>query len=222
MLLGIIFRVIYLINPGTTLSIGANVFLFAGTTFTNNGTLTAPTSGRFIFYGAGTLLQKNEQNNNKTKTIPGIDSKASLFVDEESIPSSIKEIINNNPKSINVSPQTYTGAGVMTAPLYSIEFQNTAGVAITAANQQVVGRVILFEGSVTGCDKLTLGNGGTTTGTVQIGNGTTLTLAGTFDAPFTFNLGTGGEVLYYLRTGSSRTDWGRSQYRTCTHFTYIR
>ena len=47
-------------------------------------------------------------------------------------------------------------------------------------------------------NKITLGNGGATTGVVQIGNTTTPTAAGTFDVPFTFNLGTGGETASYL------------------------
>ena len=220
-----------LINPGTTLNIGAYVFLFAGTTLTNNGTFNGSTSGGSLyFFGAGTALQqknnsKNKDNNknidiSKNVVIPGTE-RASLFVDEESIPSSVKSAIYDNPKSINSSAQTYTGSGVMTAPTYSLNVDNSLGVNITATNQQVVGRVILFTGNLTGCGKLTLGNGGTTAGTIQIGNTTTPTLAGTFVAPFTFNLGTGGEVISYLRTGSSRTTGGEvSTGRVLTSLTY--
>src|SRR6185312_14278558 len=103
-----------------------------------------------------------------------------------------------------IGPQTYTGTGVVTAPITNLAFQNdvTFGPAV---NPVVANAVRLFSGNVTNSNKITLGNGGATTGIVQIGNTTTPTAAGAFDLPFTFNLGTGGQTLSYLRTTASRT-----------------
>jgi hypothetical protein len=106
------------------------------------------------------------------------------------------------------SAQTYSGNGTFTAPITSFELDNANGLTITTTNQIPTARIILFTGSITGANKLTLGNGGATTGTVQIGNTTTATAAGTFDQSLTFNLGTGGEVVSYLRTGADRSTGG--------------
>jgi hypothetical protein len=100
--------------------------------------------------------------------------------------------------------QTYTGTGVVTAPLNSFEVDNALGVALSSTNQVPVTRIILFTGGITGANKFTLGNGGATSGTIQIGNGAAPTAAGTFDAAPTFNLGTGGEIIFYLRTTADR------------------
>ncbi|MCX6249651.1 MAG: hypothetical protein NTX61_02760 [Bacteroidetes bacterium] len=117
--------------------------------------------------------------------------------------------------------QLYTGTGTVTAPMTSFETQNN-GVTISPTSPNiVVTRIILFVGGITNANRLTLGNGGTTTGTVQIGNTTDPTNAGTFDVPMVFNLGTGGEVLSYLRTTSSKTTNGEiNTARTVTSLTY--
>jgi hypothetical protein len=105
--------------------------------------------------------------------------------------------------------QTYSGigtAGTNALPLQSVDFDSTGGVTFNSAvNNLITNRTILFTGSVTNANKLTLGVGGTSIGTVQIGNTTTPTNAGSFDVPLTFNLGTGGEVISYLRTTNART-----------------
>lgn len=117
--------------------------------------------------------------------------------------------------------QTYTGTGVVTAPLNSFDLDNTLGVTLSSTNQIPVSRIILFNGGVTGSNKFTLGNGGATSGIIQIGNTTTPTAAGTFDVPLTFNLGTGGEVISYLRTTASRTTGGEvNPTRSLTTMTY--
>ncbi len=119
------------------------------------------------------------------------------------------------------APQTYSGNGTFTAPLTSFEMSNVNGVTLTMTNQQVVGRVILFDGGITGANKITLGNGGATTGVVQIGNTTTPTSCGTLDAPFTFNLGTGGEAVSYLRCTAARSTGGEvNPARTLTSMTF--
>jgi uncharacterized repeat protein (TIGR01451 family) len=99
--------------------------------------------------------------------------------------------------------QTYTGTGVTTAPVTDMWVEST-GLTFTSTNQFITNRINLFAGSVTNSNHITLGTGGATTEVVQIGNTTTPTAAGTFDVAPVFNLGTGGEILLYLRTGSAR------------------
>jgi hypothetical protein len=96
------------------------------------------------------------------------------------------------------------------------------GLTIDPASANiVVGAIRLFSGSLTNSNKITLGNGGSTTGVVQIGNTTTPTAAGTFDVPFTFNLGTGGQTISYLRTTATRTTGPEiNPTRTLTSLTY--
>ena len=119
---------------------------------------------------------------------------------------------------------TYTGtgiAGTTALPLLSVDFDSGGGVGLSGAtNNLITNRVILFNGSVTAANKLELGVGGASTGTVQIGNTTIPTNAGTFDVPFTFNLGTGGQVASYLRTTTTYTTGGEiNPARTLTAMT---
>ena len=100
----------------------------------------------------------------------------------------------------------YTGTGVVTAPMTNFISQADQGITIDPASPNIVcGAIRIFTGSITNSNKLTLGNGGATTGIIQIGNTTTPTNAGTFDVPLTFNLGTGGQIISYLRTTLTRT-----------------
>lgn len=104
------------------------------------------------------------------------------------------------------APVSYTGSGAVTAPMTSFEVQATMGLTIDPASLNIiVGAIRLISGSVINSSRITLGNGAATTGIVQIGNTTTATAAGTFDVPFTFNLGTGGQTISYLRTTTART-----------------
>jgi hypothetical protein len=123
---------------------------------------------------------------------------------------------------LTTSPQTYTGSGTVTAPVTNFAVQADQGLIIDPASANiVVGAVRLFSGNIINANKLTLGNGGATTGIVQIGNTTTPTAAGTFDVPMTFNLGTGGQVLSYLRTTLTRTTGPEiNPARTLTSMTY--
>jgi|GEM_PF-1272457 len=103
-------------------------------------------------------------------------------------------------------PQNYTGSGTVTAPMTSLEFQSDQGFVFGPSISNIVtNRIINFIGNVTNSGKLTLGNGGSTTGVMQIGNTTTPTAAGTFDQPLNFNLGSGGQVVSILRTTAPRT-----------------
>jgi hypothetical protein len=146
------------INPTTTLNLNNVVFLFYGTTLTNNGTLTHN----------------------------GASSNTVIFTD--------------------YAPALYTGSGTVTAPLTALAIQANQGFTIDASSTGMTALAVrLFFGSLINANKLTVGNGGTTTATVQIGNTTTPTTAGTFDSTPTFNPGSGGIVFSYLRTGGSRT-----------------
>ena len=122
---------------------------------------------------------------------------------------------------LTTAPQTYQGTGVVTAPVTNFAIQADSGLIMDpAVNNVVVGAIRLFSGSVTNSNKITLGNGGATTGVVQIGNTTTPTACGTFDTAFTFNLGTGGETLSYLRCTLSRSTGGEiNPARTLTTMT---
>jgi hypothetical protein len=107
---------------------------------------------------------------------------------------------------LTTAPQTYQGTGVVTAPVTNFAIQADQGLILNpAVNNIVVSAIRLFSGSVTNSNKITLGNGGATTGIVQIGNTTTPTACGTFDVAFTFNLGTGGQTMSYLRCTASRS-----------------
>jgi len=95
----------------------------------------------------------------------------------------------------------YSGAGTVTAPMTSLELQNDGTFTIDPASPNIVcTRIIIFTGSFVNANKLTIGNGGATTGSIQIGNTTTPTNGGTFDVAPTFNLGTGGQNISALRT----------------------
>jgi hypothetical protein len=109
-----------------------------------------------------------------------------------------------------LSPQQYGGSGVAgtnALPLQSVDFDSSGGVTFQSGttNNLITNRIILFTGNVTNSHKLTLGTGGASTGVVQIGNTTTPTNAGSFDVPPTFNLGTGGQTISYLRETNPRT-----------------
>ena len=187
------------INTGCTFNIGSNPYLFSGTTFTNNGTFTGTgASSNFVFYGAGMLRPAdNFKNNSNTEEM------TSLFVDGASYNEFLKNGYDSN-LPIEIGPQTWTGTGVVTT-MTNFAVQNTSGVILTPTNNIVCRNIRLFEGGVTGADKLTLGNGDATGNVIQFGNTTTFTDAGSFDVAPSFNLGTGGETISYLRTGASRT-----------------
>jgi hypothetical protein len=117
--------------------------------------------------------------------------------------------------------QTHSGTGTFTGPMPLLVFENALGVTLSQSAQTVTRGVVLFTGSVTGSGKITLGNGDATVSTVQIGNTTTPTNAGSFDAPFTFNLGAGGQSISYLRTTVSRSTGNEvNPARTLVNLTY--
>lgn len=100
----------------------------------------------------------------------------------------------------------YQGSGTVAAPMTSLELQNDLNFTFDpAVNTVVANRVIIFNGNFVNAGKITLGNGGTTTGIVQIGNTTTPSAGGSFDVAPGFNLGSGGQTVSYLRTNGSKT-----------------
>jgi len=140
--------------------------------------------GNVVFLFNGTVL-----TNNGTLTHNGASSNFVFF--------------------LATAPVLYTGTGVVTAPMTNIGIQADQGLTIDPASPNITaGNIRLFGGSVTNANKFTLGNGGTGTSAVQIGNTTTPTNAGTFDVPFTFNLGTGGQTVSYLRTNTVNRSTG--------------
>ncbi|RYD95408.1 MAG: fibronectin type III domain-containing protein, partial [Sphingobacteriales bacterium] len=101
---------------------------------------------------------------------------------------------------------TYSGTGTVTAPMTSLELQNDLNFTFDpAVNNVVANRVIIFNGNFVNANKITLGNGGTTSAIIQYGNTTTPTAGGNFDVAPTFNLGTGGQSISYLRTTNPKT-----------------
>jgi hypothetical protein len=146
-----------IINTGTTMNIGNNVFLMNGASLINNGTLTANgASSNFVWF-------------------------------------------------LTTAPVTYSGTGVATAPVTNFAVQADLGLTLDPAVSPIVCNAVrLFSGSIINANKLTIGNGGATAATVQIGNTTTPTAAGTFDTTPTFNPGTGGILFSYLRTTLAR------------------
>jgi uncharacterized repeat protein (TIGR01451 family) len=102
--------------------------------------------------------------------------------------------------------QTYAGTGIVNVALTSVELDTPGGLSVTSTNQLITNRFNLFTGSIVNSNKITLGSGAATTGIVQIGNGgPPASAAGTFDVPLTFNLGTGGQNVFYASTTTSRT-----------------
>src|SRR5262249_33517870 len=92
---------------------------------------------------------------------------------------------------------TYQGAGASTGVLSSWE-TSMATLTMSQVSPLSVRRAIIFTGNVLNSSQLTLGDGSATQNVVQLGNTTTPTAAGAFDAAPAFNLGTGGQHLAYL------------------------
>jgi hypothetical protein len=119
------------------------------------------------------------------------------------------------------TPQAYTGNGMVTAPMTSFETQNGNVTLDPASPNIVVRRIILFVGGIVNANKLTFGNGDAIVNVIQLGNTTTPTDAGVFDVAPTFNLGTGGQNISYLRTVNARTTGPEvNPARTLVNLTY--
>ena len=101
---------------------------------------------------------------------------------------------------------TYQGTGVVTAPLTTWEVDNQDGVIIDpAVNQVVTLQFNDFSGGLTNSNKLTIGNGGATTATIQMGKTGVTGIVNGFDVAPVFNPGTGGVQLFYAPELTGRT-----------------
>ncbi len=117
--------------------------------------------------------------------------------------------VNMSCEMVAVGTQTYSGTGTMTAPTTDMDVDG-GGVDFTGAvNQQVITRVNLFTGSITGADKITLGNGGATAAFFQIGNGGPPALTtGSVNGTVVNNAGTGGYTVFYGDVDADRSTGG--------------
>jgi len=103
-----------------------------------------------------------------------------------------------------ITPQTYSGNGVVTPALVQFNCSNATGLTIDPAVNQIVTNFIgLFRGTITNSNKLTLGNGGAASSTIQVG--LFGTPGGHLDVSPVFNLGAGGQFVNYTDEGAPRT-----------------
>ncbi|HEY6505328.1 MAG TPA: T9SS type A sorting domain-containing protein, partial [Chitinophagaceae bacterium] len=127
--------------------------------------------------------------------------------------------------SNNTAPQLYSGSGnfgTVASPLNALIFESTAGFTIAPASPNIVASTVaLMKGNVINSNKLTIGNGGSSSAIVIIGDGTTATAAGVFDQPLMYNAGTGGINVVYQHTTTPRiTGHEIPLTRSITHLSY--
>jgi hypothetical protein len=102
--------------------------------------------------------------------------------------------------------QTFAGSGTILTNIGSLGIQNTGGLTITHANSIPTLRVNLFNGLITGSNKITYGTGAALGVTTQIGYAGNILPGGSFDVAPTLNLGTGTySVLYYQESTNRST-----------------
>ncbi len=175
------------INPGATLNLGGFIYIQAGATFTNNGTLNGTTIGsRLYFLGSGSLASAAGD--------PLADGIEMPVLPPRGFP----------PLAV---AQTYGGAGAINAPaLDGISIDNPSGVTISPAIPANIAtlRVNLFRGLLTNSNKVTLGSG-SGSAAVQIGSPGQAAVGGSFDASPSFNIGAGTYSLVYSQENAPRT-----------------
>lgn len=200
---------------------GANVAITGGVL--NIGTPTTATNFDFRIQGLTPSINIDTVNNKKSVLLSGttyvygdvvINSGATLNLQASVLfvygnATQIGNVVNNGiitqtsgstiPRfSFNGSngSQTYSGTGVLgsnTNAIADMSISNPGGVTI--GSPIIVNRVNLFNGLVTGSNKITLGTGGTSTPIVQKG-GTATVAAGSFDQAPIVNAGTSYSVFY--------------------------
>ncbi len=102
-------------------------------------------------------------------------------------------------------PMSYGGSGTFGTAATSFGGVGMSANSPTGNNTTInspifINRINLFAGGFTGSNQITLGNGGTSTTVIQVGNSTTPTNAGTFDVSPVYNSGSGGHIALHLRT----------------------
>ena len=103
------------------------------------------------------------------------------------------------------SAQTLAGSGTVLTNLATLSMQNTAGLTITHTNPIIIARANLFQGTITGSNKITFGTGLAVNCTTQIGAAGLTTPGGSFDVAPIFNLGTGTYSIIYQQESVART-----------------
>lgn len=101
--------------------------------------------------------------------------------------------------------QTFAGSGTILTNIGSLGIQNTGGLTITHTNSIPTLRVNLFNGLITGSNKITYGTGAALGVTTQIGYAGNILPGGSFDVAPTLNLGTGTYSLVYSQENANRT-----------------
>src|SRR4030095_442748 len=140
------------IQSGSTLNLNGFTLLINGTTTTNHGTLNGTAANsRLYFFGADLL-----SNLKRMASLPDLDG--ALAQDR-----AISTLGDFDDLHGTRATQSYTGSGVVTAPLDGLSIDNPSGVTITSSNSIPTLRMNLFRGTVGNSNKITLGNAGTTT-----------------------------------------------------------
>lgn len=202
----------------------ANVVAASGTLRTGNGATL--TNFNFRLRGSVPNLIVDNTTNNKTATATAqlnlrgtttISTGTTLVINGQTCLVTGPTFTNNGTLTGTAAstrfyflggsgPSTYNGNGVVTAPLTSFEVDNIAGVTLDPAiNPLITARFNNFSGGLINAGKLTIGNGGATTATVQLGVAGVTQVVNGFDAPPVFNPGTGGVNLLYAPELSGRT-----------------
>jgi len=181
------------IQTGSTLNLNGFTLLVNGTTTTNNGTLNGSTvNSRLYFFGGGLL--------SNLKTLASLPDLDDLLAQDRAI-SALGDFDDLHGTR---ATQSYTGSGVVTAPLDGLSIDNPSGVTISSSNSIPTLRANLFRGTLGNSNKITLGNAGTTTTITQVGSVGLATPGGSFDSGPAFNLGTGGYQILYQPEGATR------------------
>jgi hypothetical protein len=173
--------VIFNVATGTvaslTIGTGDSLFLNRGTALTVNGTFA--NNGILTYVaGAGTqsLILKGDFTN--AGTFNESPARCRLFFSGTSL-------------------QSISNTGTIITPMNDLTVNNPAGISISSAAQLTVLNLNLYTGLVTNSGKLTIGNGGTTSPSIQRGAMGNVSPAGSLDVSPVFNAGTGGLGLIY-------------------------
>jgi hypothetical protein len=181
------------IQTGSTLNLNGFALLINGATVTNNGTLTGTTAdSRLYFFGTALL-----SNLKKLASLPDLGGIAAQNRAISSL-----GVFDDFPGAR--AAQSYIGSGIVTPALDGLSIDNPSGVVISSTNSIPVLRVNLFRGTLASSNKITLGNGGTTTAITQIGSIGLMVPAGSYDAAPSLNLGTGGYQVLYQPESTAR------------------
>jgi hypothetical protein len=102
------------------------------------------------------------------------------------------------------TPQTVGGTGTFPAALAQIKLDNPAGVTLTQATNLPVLKLSLVHGVVSESSRLTIGQGGTTPATIEIGAPNGAGNGGALDQSPVWDLGSGGLHLSYYQESAPR------------------